>query len=293
MSLSVDCRALQDAPAVSSEQSFRPGERGPVARVGRRKVVQKKCCRYDPRDIGRIEPFSTVDNQGADQRPGDAGPFPRRPGSQKKEDLLFTIRSRAPFQAALRQAEANLARDFRARRRARPLPTNSAYSFPAQARRRLAATNTIRRNASAASLAATVQADEAAVQDRETESRLYLDYARPSDGRHRQSAGACRQSRQARRRHRDGCDQPGFGRCTLNLRYPSNRLSEIRDYMADSTSSGSKPPFPERRGPGETGELCFVDNASRSEKPGPITLKGLFPNTDGKLWPGQFVNGHV
>ena len=44
----------------------------------------------------------------------------------------------------------------------------------------------------------------------------------------------------------------------------------------------------ERPGGEETGVLTFVDNAVDMTT-GTIKLKGTFPNTDHKLWPGQFV----
>src|SRR5260370_28732968 len=47
--------------------------------------------------------------------------------------------------------------------------------------------------------------------------------------------------------------------------------------------------LPEQQGPAEIGELNFVDN-SVDAKTGTIILKGLFANSDGRLWPGEFVN---
>jgi multidrug efflux system membrane fusion protein len=42
-------------------------------------------------------------------------------------------------------------------------------------------------------------------------------------------------------------------------------------------------------GPVSTGTLSFVDNAVDTTT-GTIMLKASFPNTDGALWPGEFVN---
>jgi membrane fusion protein, multidrug efflux system len=58
-------------------------------------------------------------------------------------------------------------------------------------------------------------------------------------------------------------------------RYRSNRIVVI----ATPTGGGS---------PSE-GTLSFVDNAVDTTT-GTILLKGTFPNTDGALWPGEFVN---
>ncbi len=42
-------------------------------------------------------------------------------------------------------------------------------------------------------------------------------------------------------------------------------------------------------GDSSEGQLTFVDNAVDTTT-GTILLKGTFPNTDGALWPGEFVN---
>jgi multidrug efflux system membrane fusion protein len=38
-----------------------------------------------------------------------------------------------------------------------------------------------------------------------------------------------------------------------------------------------------------TGRIAFIDNAV-DQNTGTIRIKGTFPNQDGRLWPGQFVN---
>jgi multidrug efflux system membrane fusion protein len=46
---------------------------------------------------------------------------------------------------------------------------------------------------------------------------------------------------------------------------------------------------PVNGGSASTGTLAFMDNAVDTTT-GTILLKGAFPNTDGALWPGEFVN---
>jgi multidrug efflux system membrane fusion protein len=46
---------------------------------------------------------------------------------------------------------------------------------------------------------------------------------------------------------------------------------------------------PANGGPTSEGKLAFVDNAVDTTT-GTILLKGSFPNTDGALWPGEYVN---
>ncbi len=70
---------------------------------------------------------------------------------------------------------------------------------------------------------------------------------------------------------------------------PEPRLPEIRRFMG----SGSKLPVEaksqDETGDGERGELTFIDN-NVDATTGTIKLKGTFPNTNRKLWPGEFVN---
>ena len=69
---------------------------------------------------------------------------------------------------------------------------------------------------------------------------------------------------------------------------PETNLADIKRYMAESklqvvatTQDGENVK--------EVGELTFVDN-NVDMTTGTIKLKGTFPNTDHKLWPGQYVN---
>ena len=97
------------------------------------KVVQKTVS-DSIRAIGRVEAFSTVDVKA--QINGQVMQVHFRQGQDVKQgDLLFTIDPR-PFQAALEQAQANLAKDraqYRAGRGRR-----ASLRDPAQAERRIA-----------------------------------------------------------------------------------------------------------------------------------------------------------
>jgi multidrug efflux system membrane fusion protein len=69
---------------------------------------------------------------------------------------------------------------------------------------------------------------------------------------------------------------------------PEKELPAIKTHMAIE-----KLPV-EARLPGSeaapvSGELSFINNAVDTDT-GTIMLKALFPNTDTRLWPGQFVN---
>ena len=69
---------------------------------------------------------------------------------------------------------------------------------------------------------------------------------------------------------------------------PENQLSAIKKYMAMGSLSVRARPQDAETGDEEKGALTFVDN-SVDTTTGTIKLKGTFPNTDHKLWPGQFV----
>jgi multidrug efflux system membrane fusion protein len=68
---------------------------------------------------------------------------------------------------------------------------------------------------------------------------------------------------------------------------PEARLADLRRYMAGgsltvaATPQGSDTPA--------HGRIAFIDNAV-DQNTGTIRIKGTFPNTDGRLWPGQFVS---
>jgi len=69
---------------------------------------------------------------------------------------------------------------------------------------------------------------------------------------------------------------------------PENQLSGIKKYMAMGSLTVRARPQDAETGEEERGALTFVDN-SVDVTTGTIKLKGTFPNTDHKLWPGQFV----
>jgi multidrug efflux system membrane fusion protein len=68
---------------------------------------------------------------------------------------------------------------------------------------------------------------------------------------------------------------------------PEAQLPAIKKYMAEGKLPVRARPQDEAGGE-ETGVLTFVDNAVDMTT-GTIKLKGTFPNSDHKLWPGEFV----
>ncbi|HEX3499021.1 MAG TPA: efflux RND transporter periplasmic adaptor subunit, partial [Stellaceae bacterium] len=69
---------------------------------------------------------------------------------------------------------------------------------------------------------------------------------------------------------------------------PQSQLPAIREASAGGELAVTALP-PGDGGPMETGKLAFIDNAVDTTT-GTITLKGIFDNGKDRLWPGQFVN---
>jgi membrane fusion protein, multidrug efflux system len=244
------------------------------------KVVQKTVS-DTIRAIGRVEAFSTVDVKA--QINGQVMQVHFRQGQDVKQgDLLFTIDPR-PFQAALQQAQANLAKD------------RAQYLEAAADERRY---STLLRQgigsrqqydqveATAGALSASMAADEAAVQT----ARLNLEYTEiraPIDGRTGDLLV-----------HAGNLVKPDADTAmvVINQVYPvyvafaipEQKLPDVREFMAEHKLA-VQVSLPEQQGPIESGELSFVDN-SVDAKTGTINLKGQFSNTDARLWPGEFVN---
>ena len=231
--------------------------------------------------IGRVEAFSTVDVKA--QISGQVMEVKFRQGQDVKQgDLLFTIDPR-PFEAALRQAEANLGKD---RAQAHQAAVDERR-YSTLLRQNVASRQQYdQAESSAAALAATVQADEAAVQT----AKLNLEYTAiraPIDGRTGDLLV-----------HAGNLVKPDADTAMVvinqvhpvyvDFAVPEHKLPEVRAYMAKH-KLGVEVSLPEQQGPAEIGELSFVDN-SVDAKTGTINLKGLFANADARLWPGEFVN---
>jgi membrane fusion protein, multidrug efflux system len=244
------------------------------------KVVQKTVS-DSIRAIGRVEAFSTVDVKA--QINGQVMQVHFRQGQDVKQgDLLFTIDPR-PFQAALEQAQANLAKD------------RAQYRQAAADERRYA--TLLKQNvgsrqqydqveATAGALSASMAADEASVQT----ARLNLEYTEiraPIDGRTGDLLV-----------HAGNLVKPDADTAMVVINQvhpvyvafaiPEQKLPDVREFMAEHKLT-VQVSLPEQQGPVESGELSFVDN-SVDAKTGTINLKGQFANTDARLWPGEFVN---
>ena len=196
--------------------------------------------------------------------------------------VLFRLDHR-PFEAALKQAEANLERD-------RAQAANA--SAQAQRSRELADRGIATREqvetttTTAAALEATVGADRAAVEN----ATIQLQYATivaPISGR----TGELMVHPGNLVRANDQTPLVVINQVTpvqVSFGVPERQLGVLKQHMAQGSLRV------EARPPGDTeapvvGRIAFVDNAVDAST-GMIQIKGTFPNADRRLWPGQFVN---
>jgi len=244
-------------------------------------VVQQQTVPVLLHAIGNVEAYATVavkarvDGQILEVNFREGQPV-------RKGEVLFRIDPR-PFEAALRQAEANALRDRGARdhmhaqeKRYQELLDKNFISKDAYAQ--------IRTNAATAE--ATAQASQAALEN----ARLNLEYCTirsPLDGyvgRVLLQAGNLVRSADPNPLVVINQVRPIY----VNFGIPEQHLPEVRKYMAAGPLAAEVTP-PDPQQPGPQGRLIFIDNAV-DPSTGTIRLRAQFENADVALWPGQFVN---
>lgn len=243
-------------------------------------VVVQRDIPVQLRAIGNVEAYSTVSVKS--QVEGQLAHVHFVEGQPvKKGDLLFTIDPR-PFESALRQAEATVARDVAEARNA---------EVDAKRRTQLLAQGFVSRDeydqsqTKAASSAAAVKADEADVEN----ARLQLQYCyihSPIDGRVGQLLVHEGNVLKANDTLLAVINQvrPVY----VAFSVPEQDLPEVRQ----RTAEGKLPVqalVPHREGTPVVGELSFINNTVDATT-GTVLLKALFANDDEALWPGQFVD---
>lgn len=242
-------------------------------------VVEKAMTR-SLQAVGNVEARSTVEVHA--QVTGQLTAIGFTEGEDVKAgQLLFTIDPR-PFQAALNQMEATLAKDAAQARNADVTASRSASLF---ARDLIARADLDAAESNKASLDAAVLADTAQVAN----AKLQLQYTTitaPVSGR----AGALLVHTGALVRANDTNPMLVINQIApvyVSFSVPSQQLDEIRAGMQRGglpvtarVAGGTAAPA--------QGTVSFIDNVV---DPGTdtIRLKATFPNSDHRLWPGQFV----
>jgi multidrug efflux system membrane fusion protein len=203
-----------------------------------------------------------------------------------KGEILFRIDAR-PFEAALKQAEANALRDAAARdqarsqeRRYKELLEKNFVSKEAYAQ--------IATNAQTAE--ATAKASQAALES----ARINLDYctiASPIEGfvgKVLLQVGNMVKANDVNPLVVINQVRPIY----VSFSVPEQQLAEIRRYLAAGPLEVVVGTSDDRHAPLTAGRLAFIDNAVDATT-GTIKLRASFENRDLALWPGQFVTASL
>jgi len=261
------------------------------------------------RAIGTVQAISTI--QVKPQISGQLMTVHFREGQDvQKGDLLFTI-DRRPLQAALQQAEANLAQARAQLRQAEAAVVRDRAQLEnarVEDRRyaKLAEQGYVAReqadqiHTSLEAMAATVDADQAAVENAKAfivadqaaveSARLQLDYTgvrSPIDGRTGNlmvQPGNLVKANDVPVLVTIAQTRPIY----VTFGVPERSLAEIRQHMGAGPLDVDVQPQG-AVGAGARGRVTFVDNAVDATT-GTIQLKATILNADGALWPGQFAS---
>jgi multidrug efflux system membrane fusion protein len=255
--------------------------KGPAAIPVSVAQVLQQTVPYRLQAIGNVEAYSTVLVKA--RVDGQIVEVGFTEGEEvRRGQVLFKIDPR-PYEAALRQAEATMARDIAQREQARSqerryqeLLEKNFVSKDAYAQ--------FRTNAQTA--VAVAEASRAAVDN----ARLNLEYCvirSPIEG----FAGKIQIQKGNLIRANDTNPLVVVNQVHpiyVNFSVPEQTLPSIRSYMAQGPLSVDAL-APNSDKPTASGTLIFVDNAV-DPSTGTIKLRAQFQNKNNALWPGQFVN---
>ena len=245
-------------------------------------VVQKDVP-LDVSVVGTVEAYSTVAVRA--QITGELTAVHFQEGDDVQEgQVLFTL-DRRPLEAALQQAQANLAARYRAgRERARDRAAHATI-WPSVASCTREQGDTARTTVAGARRHA--RRRSRGRREREGAAAVRHDRA-PISGR----TGALMVNAGNLVRANDQAPLVIINQVTpiyVSFAVPGSRCCpSLRRYLAQGVAARRSAPA-ERRRPAPSGRITFVDNAV-DQTTGTIKVKATFPNDDRRLWPGQFVN---
>jgi multidrug efflux system membrane fusion protein len=258
--------------------------------------------------VGNVEAFSTIVVRARIE--GQLMKVHFREGDNvKKGDRLFLIDPR-PYDEAIRQAEANLARDQALLRQAEAnLQRDMAQEKYARAQaaryQQLFVEGVIAKQQADQFLtdadvkAEAVKADRAAIEsarsavradmaalDNARLQRSYCEIFAPVDGR----AGELKikEGNLVKTTDAELVTLNQIHPVFVTFSVPEKELRIIRKYMQSGSLKVLASP-PGSTDSSEVGRLSFIDNQV-DQTTGTVKLKGTFPNAGTKLWPGEFVN---
>jgi len=269
--------ALTLGAAACAKPAGPPAAETVPVRIGQ--VVQKPVA-LQIRNVGTVQAYTAVAVRALVA--GEIMQVHFREGQDVgKGDLLFTIDPR-PYQAALAQAEAALARD-------RAQEANAAAD--AQRYEDLVAKDYVTRQqydaviANQKALGATVRSDEAAL-ERARLDLAYCSIRSPIDGR--TGAVMVQVGNIVKSNDATLVAINQVVPIYVSFAVPERDLAEIRRRQAQGKLTVQAEDAATNQ-PISRGELTFVDNTV-DRATGTIILKATFANPDRALWPGEFVN---
>ena len=244
-------------------------------------TVTEKTVPVELKVIGNVEAYSTVSIKS--RLAGQLVQVNFKEGQDVKQgELLFVIDPR-PYEAALRQVEANLVRDKALATKAQA----DAGRYAELIRKQFVSQQDYdQAKATAESLGATVNAGQVAVQN----ARLNLSYCyikAPISGR---TGGLIAHQGNMIKENADTAMlvinqiQPIY----VSFAVPEQNLAAVRQYMAAEKVPVSAVIAGQENTP-EIGVLSFIDNTV-DKTTGTILCKATFTNEPKRLWPGLFVN---
>jgi multidrug efflux system membrane fusion protein len=199
----------------------------------------------------------------------------------KKGDLIFVIDPRS-YEAALRTAEANLARNLALKENAEKDVQRYVYLIEKDLVPKQQFDQVV---SNAAALAAAVNADNAVVEN----TRVQLSYCfirSPIDGR--TGTLFIKEGNVVKANDSTLVTINQVTPIYITFSVPEQYLAGIRKYR-EARTLGVEAVIPGQEDQPARGALTFISNAVDNAT-GTIQLKGTFPNEDRRLWPGQFVN---
>jgi multidrug efflux system membrane fusion protein len=242
-------------------------------------VAERRAIPFELPATGTVEPIQTVSVQA--QIAGVLQRVAFKEGDEvKRGQVLFELDPR-PYRSALQQASAILNRDSAQAANA----AKEAQRYQSLVEKEYVTAQQyeeIRTNAAATK--ATLAASEAAVE----QARLNLQYATiraPISGR--TGSLLIREGNLVRANSSEPLVKINQLR-PIQVRFavPATNLPLIQTHLSEKLVVRAEP---SGGGDPAEGTLSFVDNAVDTST-GTILLKGRFPNDDGTLWPGGFVN---
>jgi multidrug efflux system membrane fusion protein len=244
-------------------------------------VVERKSVPITIAAVGTAEAYSTVAVHA--QITGELIAVNFRDGDDVKKGQVLLELDRRPFQSALDQAQAALERDLAQAENARV----QSQRYRDLVQRGIATREQLEQlSTNAAALEATVAADRAAVETAKTQF-TYATIVAPISGR----TGKLMVHVGNLVRATDTTPLVVINQISpiyVSFGIPETQLPDFKRF-----TTGRAPEVeahaPTDAGPPSRGRVSFLDNAV-DQTTGTIEIRGVFPNQDRRLWPGQFVN---